>query len=664
VTALLLGIALVALGGVAALLAGRRARLASRLALAGIVPGSGAGLVGAVQGLAGGGAALRVPSSLPFGQVLLRLDPLGALFLAVLFTVAPLAAVYGAAYLARAGERRRLGGAWAFYALLVAGMALVLLAADGVSFLIAWEVMSLAAFFLVTFDDERLESREAGWTYLVATHIGSALLIAFFLLASSGAGSLSFAAMRGTLVAGGGLHTAAFLLAVTGFGIKAGFFPLHGWLPEAHPAAPSHVSALMSGVMIKMGVYGLLRAMTILGAPQVWWGWLLIAIGAASGVLGVLLALAQHDLKRLLAYHSVENVGIITLGLGLGVLGCATGSPGLALLGLAGGLFHVVNHALFKSLLFLGAGSVVHATGTRELDHLGGLLKSMPATGATFLVGAAAISGLPPLNGFASEFLIVLAAVGHGITGPDRVALPALSVLVALALIGGLAAACFAKAFGVTFLGEPRSEHARDAHESPRAMVGAMVVLAALCAAAAALSPLAVRALLAPVTVIANGLGQGGVAALAPAAATSLALALAAGGGGLALALTLALLRRALLRRRAAGETVTWGCGYLAPTARMQYTASSFAQPIVELVAPLLGTRTRLEAPAGLFPTRAALATETPDPATDRVLRPAFAWAGTVLARMRVLQQGRVQLYVLYIALTLVALLLWKVGRP
>ena len=256
-----------------------------------------------------------------------------------------------------------------------------------------------------------------------------------------------------------GLAGVLFLLAVIGFGTKAGFMPLHVWLPEAHPAAPSHVSAVMSGVMIKTGIYGLMRAFTFLGTPPLWWGWVLVAIGLTSGVLGVLFALAQHDLKRLLAYHSVENIGIIALGLGVGLLGMSTGSPVLIVLGFGGALLHVLNHALFKGLLFLGAGAVVHGTGTREIDQLGGLLKRMPWTAATFLVGAVAISGLPPLNGFVSEFLIYLGAFKGGISTGGPVAVPLLALIAGLALIGGLAVACFTKAFGIVFLGEPRSEH-------------------------------------------------------------------------------------------------------------------------------------------------------------------------------------------------------------
>ena len=304
--------------------------------------------------------------------------------------------------------RKNLGAYWFFFNGLAASMAMVAVAANGVLFLICWEVMALCSFFLVTFESEEESVQRAGWTYLVATHIGTAFLLVLFLMLGrqAGGGSLdfdTFLAARGHM---GAAADVLFLLALVGFGAKAGFVPFHIWLPEAHPAAPSPVSAVMSGVMLKTGIYGILRTLTFLGAPHLWWGWLLIATGLVSGIFGVLMALAQHDLKRLLAYHSVENIGIIALGLGLGVLGVAWRLPALAVLGFAGGLLHVVNHALFKGLLFMGAGSVQHATGTREIDLLGGLIKRMPWTGRTFLIGAVAICGLPPLNGFVSELLI------------------------------------------------------------------------------------------------------------------------------------------------------------------------------------------------------------------------------------------------------------------
>ena len=335
--------------------------------------------------------------------------------------------------------------------------------------------MSLASFFLVTFEYEKPMVRQAGWIYLIATHIGTAFLIVFFILLGRQAGSLDFDKVSAIPSS---LANIMFLLAVVGFGTKAGFMPFHVWLPYAHPAAPSHVSAVMSGVMIKTGIYGLVRALTLLGMPPAWWCWVLIGIGAVSGVLGVLFALAQHDLKRLLAYHSVENIGIITIGLGVGLLGINTNSPTLAILGFGGGLLHVINHAVFKGLLFLGAGSVLHSSETGHIDLLGGLIKRMPVTAFTFLIGSIAISGLPPLNGFISEFLIYLGIFKNGISARFASIIPALVVIGSLALIGGLALACFTKAFGVIFLGEPRSNHAKEAHEVGFCMKFSMVILA------------------------------------------------------------------------------------------------------------------------------------------------------------------------------------------
>ncbi len=384
-----------------------------------------------------------------------------------------------------------------------------------------------------------------------------------------------------------------------------------------------------------------------------------MAVGLTSGVLGVLFALAQHDLKRLLAYHSVENIGIIALGFGVGLLGVHYGSAPLAVLGFAGALLHVVNHALFKGLLFLGAGAVVHATGTREMDHLGGLLKRMPWTGSLFLVGAAAICGLPPLNGFASEFLVFLGAY-QGVLHPAAgVVGAALVVLAGLALIGGLAAACFAKVFGVVFLGEARSGHVAHAHDPGRAMLLPMVVLAAGCVLVGLVPALLVGRMagaLEPLTRLPAATIEPSLAfAVVPLTQVSVAAGVLLVLGG-----ALVLWRRAQLARRPAGEALTWDCGYARPTPRMQYTASSFARPLTLLFGGFLRTRTTRVAPAGPFPRQAALATETPDVFRDALFRPAFVLAAGALKKLRWLQHGRVQLYVLYILLTLVVLLVWK----
>ena len=366
-----------------------------------VVVAAGLGCIPAVQVLLGGSVLqFRFPWPVPYGEFFIELDPLSAWFLLPTFLLSALSAIYGVGYLRPWLGRRSLGPVWFFYGLLVLGMMLVLLARNAVLFLFAWELMAVASFFLVTFEHERPSVREAGWIYLVATHLGTAFLLAFFLLLGRETGSMDFDVWAAQGIHTQGLASVLFLLAVVGFGTKAGFMPLHVWLPEAHPAAPSHVSALMSGVMIKTGIYGLLRAFTFLGTPPLWWGWLLIAIGLTSGVLGMLFALAQHDLKRMLAYSSVENIGIIALGLGVGLLGMSTASPLLMVLGFGGALLHVLNHALFKGLLFLGAGAVVQRTGTHEIDQLGGLLKRMPWTAAAFLVGAVAISGLAAIERF------------------------------------------------------------------------------------------------------------------------------------------------------------------------------------------------------------------------------------------------------------------------
>jgi hydrogenase-4 component B len=654
---LLLAVGVQLLGGVGAGISRRSRQWSTTLGVGGAVLGALLGLVATAGVLLGAPPqALWLRWDVPFAAFAVEVDALSAFFLLPVLGLSALTAVYGGEYLLADEERRSPGASWFFFNLLIASIVLVLVARNAVLFLVAWEVMALASFFLVTADDEDAAVREAGWTYLVATHLGTACLLVMFVVLGRGADPLDFDRFSGASNAG-----LVFLLAVVGFGTKAGFVPFHVWLPEAHPAAPSHVSAVMSGVMIKTGIYGLVRVLTMLGPPAPWWGWTLCGIGMVSGVGGVLFALAQHDLKRLLAYHSVENIGIIALGLGLGVLGRSIGAPALAVLGFGGALLHVVNHAIFKGLLFLGAGAVAQATGTRDLDHLGGLLGRMPGTGLAFLVGAIAISGLPPLNGFVSELLIYLGAYHALVARSATTTLPALGVIGALALIGGLAAACFTKAFGVVFLGTARSSHATHASEPGPAMRWPMYGLAAACVLIGLLAPLVVRSL-APVLVVVTQLPSDVVRADVASATAVFARVTTAAIGLLAIAAALAAVRRTLLTSRDVREAGTWDCGYAAPTARMQYTASSFAQPLTRLFDGVLHTERRLVAPHGFFPREAALATETLDVARERLYAPVFGGIGRVLGSLRWLQHGRVHLYVLYVAATLLVLLLWKLG--
>jgi hydrogenase-4 component B len=434
---------LIVFGLVSLAVSQRWGKIASYVGAAGVVLAAVCGMIEPCQILfSGQPLQLAFAWQMPFGSCSLKMDGLSAFFIIPILGLAALCAVFGVGYFRSSTKDTSIGMAWFFYNVLVASMVLVCLADNAVLFLIVWEIMALSSFFLVAFENDKGQVRRAAWTYLIATHLGTAFLLPMFLLLGASGNSLDFASFFNTLSPG--MAGVCFILALIGFGTKAGLMPFHVWLPEAHPAAPSHVSALMSGIMIKTGIYGLVRIITFLGMPPLWWGGLLLAMGAISGVLGVLFALAQHDLKRLLAYHSVENIGIITMGLGIGLIGISTGHPIIAACGLAGGLLHVINHALFKGLLFLGAGSVLHATHTREIDHLGGLNKKMPYTAATFLVGAVAITGLPPLNGFVSEFLIYIGLLNGTMEQQGSiVAVLSVGTIAALALIGGLAAACF-----------------------------------------------------------------------------------------------------------------------------------------------------------------------------------------------------------------------------
>lgn len=642
--------------GVVALL-GQSSQWSTVLGAGGVIVGSLIGLMAAIPVLFGGSdAALRVSWEVPYGSFFVGLDPLSAFFLLPIFVLSAVTALYGSEYLQVYRAQKSLGASWFFFNLLVASMTVVVIARNGVLFLAAWEVMALTSFFLVTFEDEHESVRDAGWIYLVATHCGTAFLLVLFLLLGREHDSLDFDQF--TAAAGPGL---LFVLAVIGFGAKAGFMPFHVWLPEAHPAAPTHVSALMSGVMIKTGIYGLVRILTFIGPPPLWWGWVLCGIGLSSGILGVLYALAQHDLKRLLAYHSVENIGIIALGLGVGLIGLSNGSSILAVLGFAGGLLHVLNHALFKGLLFLGAGAVMHGAGTREIDHLGGLLKRMPWTGMSFLIGAVAISGLPPLNGFVSELLIYVSAFQGATTLGNTAAVPVLLVIPGLALIGGLAAACFAKAFGIVFLGEPRSDHAAHAHEAGMAVRLSLLLLAMSCVLIGLWAPWIVEALVFTL-MNATGLSADSVNTALLSVHSTFSTLVLASLILLVLLTLLASLRHRLLAKRSVTEHVTWDCGYACPTPRMQYTASSFAQPLTSLFHFVLRSRFHHLMTPGLFPRAASLATETEDLSHARLYKPLFISIRRGLSSLRWVQHGQVHLYVLYIALTLLVLLVWKLG--
>ncbi|MBL0313943.1 MAG: hypothetical protein IPP78_14835 [Holophagaceae bacterium] len=442
-TLYLLAILLAALSGVPGAFAKKNG---SRIAAVLMVASAIVGISAAALVLFGGmGSSLQIPATVLVSWGLVSFDPIAAFFLIPVLLLSMTASIYGVGYWEDHQEGART--VRLFLGLLAAFLALLVGATHAFIFLLAWEGMALMAFILVMTEDREPGTRRAAWIYLVCTHTGTLLLLGAFALMAGATGNFAFSVLPQGF-ASSEKGTAMFVLFLLGFGFKAGVLPLHFWLPPAHAAAPSHVSSVMSGVLIKMGILGFVRLASWVPDPPTWWGGILVVLGAISGIMGVAMALGQHDLKRLLAYHSIENIGIILLGLGLGLIGKSTGQPALQVLGFAGALLHVLNHSLFKGLLFLAAGSVVHATGTRDLERMGGLGRLMPKTSAAFLVGAWAICGLPPLNGFVSEWLIYLGAFRGLVMTRWWFSLITLG---ALAVIGALALACFTKAYGVVF---------------------------------------------------------------------------------------------------------------------------------------------------------------------------------------------------------------------
>jgi hydrogenase-4 component B len=645
---LLAAIALAAVSGLPALLASRTSDHGQRAASLLAITAAACGAAAAISVLARGATiSVQLALSPLLPALTFGLDALSAAFLLPVSFLCACASVYDLAYWRQSahpanGRRLRVCAG-----LLLAALTAVLAARDGVAFLMAWELMALAAFFLVATEHEHREVQEAGWIYLAATHAGTLLLLLLFCCWERASGGMALV----PLAAAGATPAqidALFVLALVAFGIKAGIVPLHFWLPPAHGSAPSHVSAVMSGVLIKMGVYGVARMLWLLPAPPAWWGVVLLAVGGVSAVLGVAFAIPQHDLKRLLAYHSVENIGIIFLGLGLATLGRAQERGELVVLGLGGALLHVWNHGLFKGLLFLAAGAVLHRTGTREIDRLGGLAKAMPWTAACFLAGAVAICGLPPLNGFVSELLIYLGLfrASHAGSVAAAIAIPALAIAGAMALL------CFGKVYGVVFLGTPRTAAARDAREGEPALLVPMLALAACCALLGLLPLLAVPAL--------RPAFAGWLPAPLPELPELAPLALlSAVGGALAFAILLALLWMRRRRTRARAALPTWDCGYLDATSpRVQYTAASFAQPFVHTSSKLLLPRVHGPGVPSLFPGPQRFASHVPDPVLERALLPGLRGLAAACTWLRLLQRGRVQLYLFYVFLTWMLLLL------
>lgn len=599
--------------------------------LAGIVAGFGAAPI----------PSLDVAWAVPGGRFSVALDALGMAFLLPVLIIPALGAVYGHAYFPPdhpTFRRTRLA-----FGILPASMVLVVLARHAFLLLVAWEGMALSAFFLLAADDHESAVRASSWVYLVATHVGTLCLMAAFGILAHHTGGLALEPVRGLSVSS--LRWSAVLLLI-GFGMKAGIVPLHFWLPGAHANAPSHVSAVMSGVVLNMGVYGLMRMASFLGQLPSTMGGVLLAMGALSAIFGAAFSVVQSDLKRLLAYSSVDNMAIAIMGLGLALVGRATGRDDLLSLGVAGAVWHVWNHSLFKSLLFFASGAVVHATGTRRMDLMGGLARSMPVTALVTLVGAVALAGLPPLNGFLGE-LVLYMGLARSATG---IGWPALA-MPALAMTGALAVVAMVKVYGGAFLGEARQP--MKPHDPPLAMRATMGILAAACIvvvpAAVTLGPALDRVTLAfafrPIPSLATLVPLGNV--------TMLLLAAAALAGGV-----IYWARRS--RRGAAspqGTAGTWACGYAMPSPRIQYTPTSFSELVMGLFRGFLSLREFRPTLQGVFPRRSLFAFAVRDPVLDRAAVPVIGVIERSATWLRLTQQGNVQVYVLYIVLALLGLL-------
>lgn len=628
------------------------------------------GLISSIQYLFySNGLALNLPLSLPNLAVSFYIDKLAAFFIFVISLIALLASVYALGYVKHYYENYNLGALGFFYNAFLAGMVMVVSAHQVLFFLLAWELMSLTSYFLVIYENKKKENLEAGSLYFIMTHIGTAFIaLAFYLLYRS-TGSLDFGLIKENFGLVAPLtKNIIFILALIGFGTKAGIIPFHIWLPSAHPAAPSHVSALMSGVMIKTGVYMMIRLfMDVMAGAPLWWGAAILIIGATSSLLGVLYALTEHDIKRLLAYHSIENIGIILLGLGGAMAFWSMDMKPYAILSLTAALFHTLNHAVFKGLLFLGAGAVISATHTRNMEEYGGLIKRLPQTAMFFLIGSLAISALPPFNGFFSEWLTFQSMFGGIMTSVISVRWIFILAAGSLAFTGGLAAMCFVKAFGISFLARPRSEEAEKAKEAGLTLRIGMAILAAL----ALIIGLASGPVAGQIGEVVKNLS---IFNSAEPSFYSSALHVRLKNNFAAVSLPLIFISLAMVialvylivtlitRKRKVKIRLTWDCGANL-NSRMEITSTGFARSIVAIFRGVLKPTQQVgveyrDGTTRYFPKSSKVELGIQDIYQNYLYKPLHDLTTKVSEQVIKTQGGDVNIYILYILVVLIALLL------
>jgi len=605
----------------------------------------------AIHALLGNATEFILPGTLVTGAIPLRIDALSGWFILLINFTMVTGVLYGLQYMKAYREQTSSITLHCIaYLLVQSTLTMICVVQHALVFLFAWEIMALSAFLLVIFEHYKRDTVKAGINYLIQSHLCIVFLTIGFLWVASRTNSYDFKAITEFSSTFPLLTSLAlFLCFFTGFSFKAGFVPFHTWLPYAHPAAPSHISGVMSGVIIKIGIYGILRMLLLIKTDFTILGYIILFISVVSGIYGVMLAILQHNLKKLLAYHSIENIGIIGIGIGLGTIGIGMNNPLLATLGFAGGMLHVLNHSLFKSLLFYSAGSVYQSTHTINIEQLGGIVKRMPHTSLLFLVAALAICGLPPFNGFISEFLIY-SGLFKGLGSGNPVSLLALlSSIFGLAIIGGLAMLCFTKAFGAVFLGTPRHQFEHSPNEANTGKLIPMYMIMALIICIGLFPNIFLRLLSEPLKLFTDKLSVPAEFAepLAATAQTQESIGWAA-LGFFTLAGMIFFIRIKLTAQRPVALATTWGCGYAGDMGKMQYTASSFIRSYRKLVEPLLSVGKKKKDITGIFPKDGWHETHPHDKAEELLIDAPLNQLRYFFEKFRFLQNGNPQFYVLY----------------
>jgi hydrogenase-4 component B len=597
------------------------------------------------------GAATEIILNGPemFGDIPLRIDALSSWFILVINFTMVTGAIYGLNYMKKYAERRNSITLHCVAWLLVHfSLLAVCVIQNSFFFLLSWEILALSVFILVIFDNNNPETIKAGINYLVQSHISLVILMAGFIYYAIQSGSYDFNSIKSFSSEESSLAgTAIFILFFAGFALKAGFIPFHTWLPYAHPAAPSHVSGIMSGVVIKIGIFGILRMLLLIKTDYATVGYFILLISVITGVYGVMLAIIQHDLKRLLAYHSIENIGIIGIGIGVGCIGLGFTNKWMAILGFSGALLHTLNHSLFKSLLFYSAGNVMQAVHTLNVEKLGGLIKKMPSTAALFLIAAVAICGLPPLNGFISEFLIYAGLYNWLYSAGVISQVSIIFALTSLVLIGGLAILCFTKAFSIVFLGSPRTIYPVEIIETGKFRLVPMYMTALLMVIIALFPSYFISMLQQPVNLYTSGIVFN-LNLIRVGALDSLQIINWLFVAFIGLVLVLLGVKRFVTSKRIIEKAPTWGCGYTPADSKLQYTANSFVRTYTKLARPVLGIEKTEQEIAGVFPTEIHYETHPSDKMEKSLIDKPLSIMNRVIDSFLFLQNGKLQRYILY----------------